>query len=103
MRLKAHDRDGAGQNEEHARDQAAGDAMQKPAKISRKLLRLGPRQQHAEVQRLQETRLADPALFLDEEAMHDGDLPGRTAEAGEGDLRPCARRLFEADRMWRRL
>ncbi len=54
--------------------------MQQPTHIDRKLLGLGPGQQHAIVERMQEPRLPDPSLLLDEDAVHDGDLPGGAAE-----------------------
>ena len=47
-------RDEAGQDEQHAGDEAAARPVQQPADIGRELLRLGPGQQHAVVQRVQE-------------------------------------------------
>ena len=72
--------------------------MHQPADIDRKLMRLGPRQQHAVVERVQESRLADPALLLDEDAMHHRDLPGGPAEAQRGDSSPRSRWLREVRR-----
>src|SRR5690606_7578135 len=63
-------------------------AMQQPAQVRRQLLRLRPWQQHAEVQRMQETLLVDPLLFLDDNAMHHGDLARGAAEAEGGDAEP---------------
>ena len=83
-----HDGDDAGQDEEPARHQAAGGAMQQPPDIGRKLLRFGPRQQHAVVQRVQEPAFRNPALLLDEDPVHDGDLPGRSAKAEDRDAEP---------------
>ena len=71
--------------------------MQQPADIGRKLLRLRPRQQHAIVQRMQEPALGDPVFFLDQDAVHHRDLPGRAAEAEHGDPKPDAESLTEAD------
>ena len=51
-------------------------------------LRLGAGQQHAVVQRVQETPLADPAALLHQFAVHDGNLPGRAAKAEEAELEP---------------
>ena len=71
--------------------------MQQPADVGRELLRLGPGQQHAVVERVQEARLADPALLVDEHAVHQRDLTGRAAEAEQADLRPGAERLAPGD------
>ena len=75
-----HDGDDAGQDEQHAGDDAAERAVHEPADVGGELLRLGARQEHAVVQRVQEAVLADPALLLDEDAVHDRDLAGRAAE-----------------------
>jgi len=45
--------------------------------------------------RVQVALLADPALLLDEDAVHHGDLSRRTAEALEPDEHPDAERLLE--------
>ena len=92
----------SGQHKERAGDDAAADAMQEPADIDRELMRLGARQQHAVVQRVQESLFADPALLLDQDAMHHRDLPGRPAEAKRSDPRPGPRRLGERNRVTRR-
>ena len=44
-------------------------AMQQPAEIGGKLLRLRAGQQHAEIERMQELRFADPFPLIDHEAM----------------------------------
>jgi hypothetical protein len=62
--------------------------MQQPADVDRQLRRLGARQQHAVVERVQEARVADPASLLHQLAMHQRDLPGRSAEAQQPDPRP---------------
>ncbi len=41
----------------------------------------GPGKQHAVIQRVQKPVLADPAFLIDKDAVHDSDLPRRTAEA----------------------
>ena len=51
-------------------------SLMEPTDIGRKLLRLRSRQQHAVVQRVQESPLADPAPALDELGVHHRDLPG---------------------------
>ena len=63
--------------------------------VAGELLRLGAGQQHAVVQRMQETPLADPAAALDQFGVHDGNLPGRPAEADEAQLEPEAQCLAE--------
>ena len=92
-----HDGDDARQHEQDARDQAAPGPVQQPADVDGELLRLGARQQHAVVERVQEPRLADPALLLDQDAVHDRDLARRAAEAEGGDPRPDAHRLAEGN------
>ena len=72
--------------------------MQQPADVRRELLRFRAGQQHAVVQRVQESRLADPAPPLDQLAMHERDLAGRPAEAEPADLHPQPERLAEGDR-----
>ena len=86
---QAHDGDDAGQDEQAAGHDAAGGPVQQPADIGRELLRLRPRQQHAVVQRMQEPALGDPVFFLDQDAVHHRDLPGRAAETQHA--RPAAR------------
>ena len=49
--------------------------MEKPTDINGQLLCLGAGQEHAEIKRVKKTRLADPASFLNQLALHDGDLP----------------------------
>ena len=92
-----HDREHAGQHEQRAGDEAALGLVQQPADVDRELLRLGPRQQHAEVERVQEAPLAEPALLLDQDAVHHRDLAGRAAEAQRGDPQPDPHRLGERD------
>jgi hypothetical protein len=60
--------------------------MEKPADINGQLLCLGAGQEHAEIKRVKKTRLADPASFLNQLALHDGDLPRRAAEADKSEL-----------------
>ena len=67
--------------------------MHQPADIGRELLRLGAGQQHAVVQRVQEPALGDPALLVDEDAVHHRDLAGRPAEREHGDAQPHPERL----------
>ena len=95
---QAHDRDDAGQHEQDAGDEPAADAVHQPADIGGELLRLGAGQQHAEVERVQEAALADPAPLLDQHLVHQRDLAGRPAEAQQGDPRPDPHRLAEGDR-----
>ena len=82
-----------GQQEAQSRDDAAPRSVQSPAEPDCELQRLGARDQHADVERLHESALVDPAPGLDHLAMHDRDLPGRTAERNEPELEPEAERL----------
>ena len=88
-----HDRREAWQHEQRAGDEAALGPVQQPADIGRELLRLRARQKHAVIERVQETRVADPPFLLDEDAVHEGDLTGRPAEAQQRDPRPDPNRL----------
>src|SRR5262249_18909870 len=63
-------------------------AVHQPADVSGKLLRLGSREQHAVVERVQESLLRYPALFLDEDAVHDSNLPGRSTKAQRRNPQP---------------
>ena len=90
-----HDRNEAWQNEQQAGDQAAARPVEQPADVGGELLRFGAGQQHAVVQCVQETLFADPALLIDQDAVHDGDLPGGAAKRQQADAQPGARGLGE--------
>ena len=92
-----HDRDQAGEDEQAAGRDPAFDAMLEPADVGRQLLRLGARQEHAEIERVEELRLVDPLALLDQLAMHDRDLARRPAEAQQRDLGPDPQRRAERD------
>jgi hypothetical protein len=57
------------------------------------LLRLGPGQQRAVVERVKVTLLVDPALLLDKDAVHQRDLARRAAKAEETHGGARARQL----------
>ena len=84
-----------GMHEQHARDQAAEPAVEQPAGVDRELLRLRSGQQHAVAQRVQEPPLADPAALVDQLALHDRDLAGRTPERLQRDAEPRPGRLAQ--------
>ena len=65
-RREDEDDDEAGDDEQRAGDETAARAMEEPADIGRELLRLGTREQHAEVEGVQEARLGDPLPLLDQ-------------------------------------
>jgi hypothetical protein len=46
---------------------------------------------------VQKALLADPAALLHQFAVHDGDLPGRPAEADEAELQPEAQGFGEGN------
>ena len=48
---------------------------------------------------MQEPALGNPAPFLNDDAVHDGDLPSRTAKAQQRHLDPDAQSFREADTM----
>jgi hypothetical protein len=81
---QSHDADDTGKDEEPAGDDRAGPAVHQPAHVYLKLMRLRSREQHAIAEQVQETRLADPLFFIDDDAVHDRDLSGRAAEAQRG-------------------
>jgi len=72
---------------------AAPDAVHQPADVGGELLGLGAWQEHAIVERMQEPVLADPALLLDDDAVHHSDLTGRAAKAQKRDTQPDPERL----------
>jgi hypothetical protein len=88
---ESHQRDDSGQDEQAARHQAAARAMHQPADVRGELLRLGSGQKHAVVERMQEPTFRHPSFFFDENAVHDRDLPGGTAEAQRSDTEPDAK------------
>ena len=92
---QGHDGEEAGQDEERARDQPAPCPMQQPADVHGELLRLGPGQQHAVVEGMQEPVLADPALLLHQDTVHHRDLAGGAAKGERGDPGPDAHRVAE--------
>jgi hypothetical protein len=78
----------ARKHEQDPGGEAAAHPVQQPARVGRELLRLGARQQHAEVERVQIARLVDPLFLVDEDAVHHRDLPRRAAEPEAADLQP---------------
>ena len=84
-----------GSDEQPAGHDAAERAVHQPADIGGELLRLGAGQQHAVVERMQEPLLGDPALLLDEDAVHHRDLAGRAAEAQRRNPHPRPERLAQ--------
>ena len=69
--------------------------MGEPADVNGELLRLGAGKQHAVVEGVEEPGFADPALLLDQDAMHHRDLAGGAAEAERSDAYPDPRRFAE--------
>src|SRR5271170_4446460 len=62
--------------------------MHQPPDIGGELLRLGAWQQHAIVERMQESAFRHPPFFFDENAVHHRDLSGGAAEAQRSDAQP---------------
>ena len=76
--------------------------MHHPSDIGRELLRLGTRQYHAVIQRMQKTVFGYPPAPLDQLLMHDADLARRTTEADETQLEPIIKRFTKRyGRGWR--
>jgi hypothetical protein len=86
----------AGQHEQQAGGEPAQSAVQAPADVGGKLHGLGPRKQHAEVERMQEAVLRDPFPLVDKDAVHERDLAGRAAERKHADLGPHEKRLVKS-------
>ena len=98
---EAQSKDGekARQHEQSACNQSAPGLVQKPADIGSELLCLGPGQQHAIVEGVQKALLPEPALLVDQDAVHHRDLPCRAAEAERRDPRPDPHGLAKGDAM----
>ncbi len=70
----------ARQHEQHAGDEPAPHSAFQPAGIGGELHGLRPGQQHAEIQGMQEALLVEPFLLVDQDGVHQRDLPGWPAE-----------------------
>ena len=86
-----------GQNEQRAGDNAALDAMHQPADVGGELLRFRAGQEHAIVQCMKKALFGDPAAFLHQLLVHDGDLTRWPAEANAAEFQPIAQRRAERD------
>ncbi len=89
------DGDEARKHEQSSGDQAANRPVEQPADIDRQLMGLWPGKQHAVVERMQEAMFADPSFFVDDDAVHDGDLSRRSAETERRNSCPHFRRLTQ--------
>lgn len=94
---QAHDEEEGGEYEEDPGDDPARRPVEQPADVDRELLCLGPRQEHAVVEGVEEPLVADPALLIDERVVHDRDLARRPTEVDEAELGPVAEGLREWD------
>src|SRR3984893_5918494 len=74
-----------------------GGPVHHPADISRELLRLRSRQQHAVIEGVQESCFRNPVFLLDEDSMHHRDLSGGAAEAEACDPQPHLHTSSERD------
>ncbi len=95
---QAEQQEDRGHDETEARDDAAERAVEPPAEVDRELQGLRPRQQHAEIERIHERPLFEPAAPFDDLAVHDRDLPCRPAEGDEAELQPEAEGLAASGR-----
>src|SRR5438067_668481 len=66
-----------GQNKQSSRNNAAPDLVQQPTDVDRELVGLGPGEQHAKIQRMEESRLTDPFFLLHEFPMQQRNLSRR--------------------------
>lgn len=62
--------------------------MHQPADVGSQLLRFRSGQQHAEIERVQETPLGNPAPPLHQFLVHQRNLSGRAAKTDETELQP---------------
>ena len=69
--------------------------MHQPADIDSELLSLGPREEHAVIQSVEETFIRKPPPFLDQLAVHYRYLTGWTAEGNKPQLHPKTKCLTE--------
>ncbi len=90
-----HHADHGWQDDESACKHAAERAVHGPTDIGREQLRIGSRKRQAIVQGIEKPVSGDPAPFLDEDAVHGGELHGGTSEAQQGNARPNAQRLAQ--------
>ncbi len=95
---QAQHHQGARQHEQNAGNEPPAHAVQQPTDIGRELGCLRPRQQHAEIERVQEPRLRQPLFLVDHDPVHERDLPGRPAERQAADLEPDLEGFGEARR-----
>jgi hypothetical protein len=54
--------------------------VQQPTDVNRKLLRFGPGEQHAVIERMQESLFTDPPAPVNQFAVHDRNLPCGSAK-----------------------
>src|SRR5882724_9105575 len=73
-------------NKESASNNTAARLVQKPADVNGELLCFRTRKQHAKIQRVQKPGIVDPAFFLDQFGVHQGDLTARSAKGNKAKL-----------------
>ena len=78
------------QDKQRARRHSPAPAMQPPAEVGGQLLGFRAGEQHAEIKGFEEVPVGDPPALLHQFAVHDGDLPGRPAEADATEPEPIA-------------
>jgi len=78
----------AGQDEEEACGEASLHAVHQPADVGCQLLRFGAGQEHAVVQRVEESRIADPLPLINQKLVHQRDLSRRAAEIYAAEIGP---------------
>ena len=82
-----------GNNKQQPGNQAPAQTMGQPADIGSKLHGFRPRQQHAEIQRVQKPVIGNPFAVLNDLAMHQRNLASRSAKGQQSDLRPDGKHL----------
>jgi hypothetical protein len=87
----------ARQDEQQSGHQAAAHAVQEPAGVGGQLLGFGAGQQHAVVEGVEEARLVEPALLVDDDAVQQGDLGRWSAKAEQPHPPPDGDGFAERD------
>jgi hypothetical protein len=71
--------------------------MQQPPNIGGQLLGFRPRKEHAVIERMQEAGLIQPLLFIDNNAVHQGNLTRGPAKTYKANPNPNSKCFFEGD------
>jgi hypothetical protein len=85
-----------GHHKQNARNQTTTNTVQIPADVSGNLLRLRPRQQHAQVESPDKPALFHPFAFINHKRVHHGDLGSGPPKGEDANLRKRAREFTQS-------